>query len=182
MIFKTTYKESERGEGVFSLVIGAVLFLLIIVGVMKAGSMVRDYIRENSTIATITVVKGKVDEIFGLESGFGNNTDLVPTLNVLNAWPSGVLAGSTPTHEWDGTIQVIGGPGGNAALYRIQLNSMPDDPCITIAQKFAVGSSNANTLEALTINGTAQTAPYSVANISSACQNSDNNTLAMDFR
>lgn len=106
---------------------------------------------------------------------YGSSTDLLPTLDGFGRLPEDfVLRRNNGTfqrmeHPFGGRVRVIGGPGGTSNQFRIRFESIDDDICAALAEKNAGKSRGRTGLVGVTVNSTALSLPYTVAQAESAC-------------
>lgn len=108
---------------------------------------------------------------------YGNNANLIPTLAGFGRLPEDFVLRSggnvTVEHPFGGQVRIVGGPGGTSNQFRIRFTALDDDICAALAEKNAGKSRGRTGLVGVTVNSTALTLPYTVAQAESACSAGD---------
>ena len=153
----------------------------VVVVVIGFGLLAQANLREARATGLLTQLVQAVSTTYQSTRNYGNNANLIPTLNSFQRLPedfvirtttgSGQSAVTTVTveHPFGGAVTVIGGPGGNTNTFEIAFAGLDDSVCAALAEKSAGKSRGRSGLVDVQINNSGLGLPYEVGDIAAEC-------------
>ena len=157
----------------FGVLLGLSLGAVVIVGAVGVYNSARESANRSASLALLNALRANTESIFSGAPSYGNNTDLVATLDRRGGIPDDarVVSGSTTEirHSFGGEVTVTGGPGGATNQFRITFEDIDDEVCSAMSDAYAGRTRARAGIVSITINATVLTSPVTHAQITANC-------------
>ena len=166
-------KRYRRGFSLFGVLLGLTLAAVAIVGAVSLYNAARESANRSEALTLLNRLRANVESVFAGAPSYGNNADLIATVDRRGGIPDSarVVSGTTVQirHPFGGLVTVTGGPGGNTNQFRIVFNDVDDEVCAAMGDAYAGRSRARAGIVSITVNGTTLTSPVTVAQVTANC-------------
>ena len=166
-------RRTRRGFSLFGVMLGLTLAAVTIVGAVGLYNAARESANRSQALALLNTLRANVETVYAGAPSYGNNADLVATLDRRGGIPDSArtTVGSTTRirHPFGGLVTITGGPGGVTNRFRISFADVDDEVCAALGDAYAGRSRARAGIVSLTVNNTVLTSPVTVAQITSNC-------------
>ena len=108
----------RRGFSLFGVLLALTLAAVTIVGAVSLYNAARESGNRSEALTLLNQLRANVESVYAGAPSYGNNTDLIATLDRRGGIPDGARLASGNTvqirHPFGGLVSVTGGPGGTA--------------------------------------------------------------------
>ena len=166
-------KRWRRGFSLFGVLLGLTLAAVAIVGAVGLYNAARESANKSQALTLLNQLRANVESIYAGAPSYGNNTDLIATIDRRGGIPDSARTRRGGTvqirHPFGGLVSVIGGPGRATNQFRIVFNDVDDEVCAAMGDAYAGRSRARAGIVSITINGTVLTSPVTVAQVTANC-------------
>ena len=166
-------RRNRTGMSLFGVLLGLSLGAVVIVGAVSVYNSARESVNRSASLALLNALRANTESIFAGAPSYGNNTDLVATLDRRGGIPDDarVVTGTTTEirHPFGGEVTVVGGPGGAINQFRITFEDVDDEICSAMSDAYAGRTRARAGIVSITINATALNSPVTHAQITANC-------------
>ena len=166
-------KRYRRGFSLFGVLLGLTLAAVAIVGAVGLYNAARESANRSEALTLLNRLRANVESVYAGAPSYGNNTDLIATIDRRGGIPDSarMVSGSTVQirHPFGGLVSVTGGPGGAANQFRIVFNDVDDEVCAALGDAYAGRTRARAGIVSITVNGTALASPVTVAQVTASC-------------
>ena len=163
----------RRGFSLFGVLLGLTLAAVAIVGAVSLYNAARESANRSQALTLLNQLRANVESVFAGAPSYGNDTDLIATIDRRGGIPDSarVMSGTTVQirHPFGGLVTVTGGPGGAANQFHIVFNDVDNEVCAAMGDAYAGRSRARAGIVSLTINGTILASPVTVAQVTANC-------------
>ena len=163
----------RRGFSLFGVLLALSLGAVTIVGAVSLYNAARESANRTEALALLNTLRANVESVFAGAPSYGNDTDLVATVDRRGGIPDGarVMNGTAVEirHPFGGLVTITGGPGGVTNRFRIVFTDVDDEVCAALGDAYAGRSRARAGIVSITVNGTALTSPVTVAQVTANC-------------
>ena len=163
----------RRGFSLFGVLLGLTLAAVAIVGAVGLYNAARESANRSQALALLNTVRANVESIYAGAPSYGNDTDLIATVDRRGGIPDSarVVANKKVEirHPFGGTVSITGGPGGAANRFRIAFNDVDDEVCAAMGDAYAGRTRARAGIVSITVNGTVLASPVTVAQVTANC-------------
>jgi type II secretory pathway pseudopilin PulG len=160
----------QAGASLVEAVLFLVVVAVILIGVFALFSGAFSSSKVQTEMSYVQALAGDVESLYATNHDYGT-ADITATLTSTKNAPSPMIVGATLVNSWGGQVTVTGA----STVFIISSAGIPQKECIQLAQV------SINPV-AISINGTAQTLPLTVAAATTACSSATSNTIAWSLR
>lgn len=160
----------QAGASLVEAVLFLVIAAVILIGVFALFSGAFSSSKVQTEMSYMQTLAGDVESLYATNHDYGT-ADITATLTSTKSAPSPMIVGATLVNSWGGQVTVTGA----STDFVISSAGVPQKECIQLAQI------SINPV-AITINGTTQTLPLTVAAATTACSSATSNTIAWSLR
>jgi Tfp pilus assembly protein PilE len=160
----------QAGASLVEAVLFLVIVVVILLGIFALFSGAFSSSKVQTEMSYMQTLAGDVESLYATNHDYGAS-DITATLTSTKNAPTPMIVGATLVNSWGGQVTVTGA----STVFVISSASVPQKECIQLAQV----SINPT---AVSINGTAQTLPLTVAGTTAACSGPTANTIAWSVR
>jgi type II secretory pathway pseudopilin PulG len=160
----------QAGASLVEAVLFLVIVVVILLGIFALFSGAFSASKVQNEMSYMQTLAGDVESLYATNHDYGT-ADITATLTSTKNAPTPMIVGATLVNSWGGLVTVTGA----SAVFIINTAAIPQKECIQLAQV----SINPT---AVSINGTAQTLPMTVAATTTACSSATSNTIAWSLR
>ena len=163
-------------DNMWALAIVAAVVVVVIGFGLLGQAMFREY---RSTSLLTQLVQAVATTYQSTRDYGGESTNLIPTLCNYQRVPEeyavgiGTCSSATIEHPFGGSVTIVGGDDGESNRFKITFEDLEKSVCTTLAEKSAGKSRGRTGLVAVYINDDAQTLPYTVTTVATACDEDD---------
>ena len=178
-------RRARRGMNVFAVLLGLGLTAVAIAGTIAWYNSARETANRTEALALLNQLRTGIESVWSGSPSYGNGADLIPTLDRRGHIPDsaririgavgtvgtpGFAAARTEIrHPFGGLVTIVGGPGGSTNQFRVTFEDVDDEVCAALGDAYADRTRARAGIANLVINGQTLTAPVSIANITTNC-------------
>jgi type II secretory pathway pseudopilin PulG len=159
-------KSRQTGASLVEAVLFLVIVVVILLGVFALFSGAFSTSKIQNEMSYMQTLSGDVESLYATNHNYGTADITASLVSTKNA-PSPMIVGTGLVNSWGGAVTVTGATND----FIITTASVPQKECIQLSQ------ASINPV-AVSINGTAQTLPLTVAAVTAACTSTTSNTIA----
>jgi hypothetical protein len=160
----------QAGASLVEAVLFLVIVVVILLGIFALFTGAFSASKVQTEMSYVETLAGDVESLYATNHDYGV-ADITATLTSTKNAPTPMIVGATLINSWGGLVTVTGA----SAVFIISSAGVPQKECIQLAQV----SINPT---AVSINGTSQTLPMTVAATTAACSSATANMIAWSLR
>lgn len=162
-----------RGFSLFGVLLGLTLAAVVIVGAVSLYNAARKSANRSQALTLLNQLRANVESVFAGAPSYGNNTNLIATVDRRGGIPDSarVMSGNTVQirHPFGGLVTITGGPGGVTNQFRIVFRDVDDEVCAAMGDAYAGRTRARAGIVSITVNGTTLASPVTVAQVTANC-------------
>lgn len=155
----------QSGASLVEAVLFLVIVVVILIGIFGLFSGAFSTSKVQTETNNMSALAGDVENVYATNHDYGTADITASLVSTRNA-PTPMIVGTGLVNSWGGAVTVMGA----SSVFTLSSASIPQKECVQLSQ-IAINPT------AVSINGTAQTLPLTVAAVTAACNSPTANTI-----
>lgn len=163
---EASLQSRQAGASLVEAVLFLVIVAVILIGIFGVFSGAFSSSKVQTETNNMSALAGDVENVYATNHDYGTSDITASLVSTRNA-PTPMIVGAGLVNSWGGAVTVTGA----SSVFTVSSTAIPQKECIQLAQ-IAINPT------AVSINGSAQTLPLTVAGVSGACSSATSNTIS----